>query len=125
MAADMIGKADRSVRQWRTDMLNNDGVLLESKQGKYQRTGVLWNNEELNEKARQYVRINSSVKGSFISLSLSLSLSSLSLFSLSSLSLSFSLSLSHTHTHLYMHAQVCHHSFSLTHTIHSHATIDI
>ena len=115
MAADMIGKTDRSVRQWRTDMLNNDGVLLESKQGKYQRTGVLWNNEELNEKARQYVRMNSSVKGSFISLTLSL----LSLFSLSSLSLS------HTHTHLYMYAQVCHHSFSLTHTIHSHTTIDI
>ena len=59
----MLGKSDRSVRQWRTNVLNNDGILPESKQGKYQRNGVLWNNEELNEKARQYIRVNSSVKG--------------------------------------------------------------
>ena len=44
-------------------MLANDGVLPDSKQGKYQRNGVLWQDEELNEKARQYVRVNSSVKG--------------------------------------------------------------
>ena len=59
----MVGKSDRSVRKWRTDMLANDGVLPDSKQGKYQRNGVLWQDEELNEKARQYVRVNSSVKG--------------------------------------------------------------
>ena len=60
LAANSIGKSDRSVRQWRTNVLNNDGVLPESKQGQ---NGVLWNNEELNEKARRFITVNSSIKG--------------------------------------------------------------
>lgn len=39
------------------------GKLPESKQGHYQRTGVVWNSEELNKKARKYVQENSNVKG--------------------------------------------------------------
>ena len=35
-------------------------VLPETKQGKYQRTGVLWYNEE---QAAEYVRMNQSIKG--------------------------------------------------------------
>ena len=46
MVAVMIDKSDRtvrqSVRQWRTDVVANGGILPETKQGKYQRTGVLW-----------------------------------------------------------------------------------
>ena len=33
------------------------------KQGHYQRTGVLWNNEYLNKKASRYIRGNACVKG--------------------------------------------------------------
>ena len=63
MAAQMVNKSDRTVRQWRTNLVENDGILLESKQGRYQRTGVLWYNEELNQTAAEYVRLNASVKG--------------------------------------------------------------
>ena len=45
----MVNKSDRTVRQWRTNLVENDGVLPESKQGKYQRTGVPWYNENLNK----------------------------------------------------------------------------
>ena len=60
MAEQMVNK---SVRQWRTDLVENDGILPEAKQGRYQRTGVLWYNEELNQRAAEYVRLNMSVKG--------------------------------------------------------------
>ena len=63
IAAEMVDKSDRTVRQWRTDLIANDGVLPETKQGKYHRTGVLWYNEELNQKVAEYVRMNQSVKG--------------------------------------------------------------
>ena len=49
MAAVMVNKSDRSVRQWRSDMTSNGGALLESKQGKYSRSGVLWQSEHLNK----------------------------------------------------------------------------
>ena len=54
-AATMVKKSDRSVLRWRSEVINNDGVLPESQQGRYQRSGVLWQNEELNKKAREYV----------------------------------------------------------------------
>ena len=44
-----------------TDLVENDGVLPELKQGKYQRTGVLRYNEDLN-KATEYIQMNASVK---------------------------------------------------------------
>ena len=62
-AATMVKKSDRAVREWRKNVIDNDGVLPESQQGKYQRSGVLWQNEELNEKAREYVRADAVVKG--------------------------------------------------------------
>ena len=62
-AASMVKKSDRTVRRWRSALINNDGVLPESEQGRYQRSGVLWQNEELNKKAVEYVRDNVSVKG--------------------------------------------------------------
>ena len=63
MAAEMIKKSDRTVRQWRSDLVNNDGIMPCTKQGKYIRTGVLWQNEELNKKASDYVRANQNIKG--------------------------------------------------------------
>lgn len=36
---------------------------VESKQGQYQRSGVVWGNEELNRKATAFIRNNSNVKG--------------------------------------------------------------
>ena len=62
-AAAMVGKTDRTIRQWKLDLIANDGVLPESKQGSYQRSGVLWQSEELNLRAREYVRLNTAVKG--------------------------------------------------------------
>ena len=51
------------MRRWRSAVIENDGVLPESQQGRYQRSGVLWNNEEFNQKATDYVRQNAAVKG--------------------------------------------------------------
>lgn len=61
-AAIMLGKSERTVWQWRTDFLEN-GEILHNKQGRYQRTGLLWSNEELNKKASCFIRENCNVKG--------------------------------------------------------------
>ena len=53
-AASMIKKSDRTARRWRSELID-DVVLPESEQGRYQRSGVLWQNEELNKKAVEYV----------------------------------------------------------------------
>ena len=63
LAARVISKNEKTVRRWRTDVVSNGGALSESNQGRYQRTGVLWANEELNKKATEYVRSNAAVKG--------------------------------------------------------------
>ena len=60
---DLINKSDRTVREWRATFLCNDGCFPDSLQGKYQRNGVVWQNEELNKDLRQYVRENANVKG--------------------------------------------------------------
>ena len=61
--ATMINKSERTVRRWRSGLIENDGVFPESQKGRYQRSGVLWQNEELNKKATEYVRGNATVKG--------------------------------------------------------------
>jgi hypothetical protein len=61
-AAIVMGRSERSIRQWRSDFMEN-GDIPESKQGRYQREGVLWSNEELNKKACEYIRSNACVKG--------------------------------------------------------------
>ena len=63
LAALMICKSDRSIREWKLQFLENDGKISGSKQGHYQRSGVLWQNEDLNKKASKYVRENAAVKG--------------------------------------------------------------
>ena len=62
-AALMVKRSDRTVRRWRSAVIENDGILPESQQGCYQRSGVLWKNEELSKKATEYVRENAAVKG--------------------------------------------------------------
>ena len=61
-AAIMMGKSERTIRQWRTDFLAN-GEIIQNKQGRYQRQGILWSSEELNTKASEYIRANANVKG--------------------------------------------------------------
>ena len=61
-AAIMIGKSDRTVRQWRADFHENQAIP-DSQQGRYQRSGVLWSSEALNTKATWHVRENVIVKG--------------------------------------------------------------
>ena len=56
-------KNEKTVRRWRTDLITNGGSFTEDKYGQYQRTEVLWGNEELNKKASKYVRANAAVKG--------------------------------------------------------------
>ena len=53
---DLVGKSERTVREWRGTFLCNDGSFPGSLQGKYQQTGVLGQNEELNKHVRKYVR---------------------------------------------------------------------
>ena len=63
LAGIMIGRSDKVIREWRAYFLNNDGEIPESKHGKYQRSGVVWCNEELNKKATRHIRCNNMVKG--------------------------------------------------------------
>lgn len=51
LTARLICKNEKTVCRWRTDLVSNGGEFSESNQGCYQRTGVLWANEELNKKA--------------------------------------------------------------------------
>ena len=57
------GKSERTIRGWRATFLVNDGTFPESLTGKYIRSGVLWQNENLNKQATKYVRENNAVKG--------------------------------------------------------------
>ena len=62
LAGMMVGRSGKTVREWRKQFME-EGEVPESKQGKYQRSGVLWSNEDLNRKATKYIRENASVKG--------------------------------------------------------------
>ena len=41
LAAMMIGRSVKAVRDWRSQFFENDGEIPESKQGKYRRSGIL------------------------------------------------------------------------------------
>ena len=58
LAGMMVGKSDKTIREWTAQLLDTND-LPKSKQGHYQRTGVL----HLNTVASQYIRANASVKG--------------------------------------------------------------
>ena len=63
LIGNVIGKSDRTVREWRATFIANEGEFPDTMQGKYQREGVLWHNEELNKIATRYIRENTCVKG--------------------------------------------------------------
>lgn len=63
LAGLMIMKSEKTIRDWRAKFFANGGVVEETKQGRYQRSGVLWRNEDLNKKAARYIRENAFVKG--------------------------------------------------------------
>ena len=63
MIGELLGYSDRTVREWKSVFINNEGSFPNSEQGNYQRSGVLWHNEELNKKAREFIKANASVKG--------------------------------------------------------------
>lgn len=48
LIGEMIGKSDCTVPEWRGTFLANENTFPHSLQGKYERQGVLWHNEELN-----------------------------------------------------------------------------
>ena len=60
---EVVGKCERTIRDWRATFIANQGSFPDTMQGRYQRTGVLWHNEELSELATNYVRENRVVKG--------------------------------------------------------------
>ena len=62
LAGIMTGKSMMTIVNWRSSFLDN-GEIPESYSGKYERDGVVWNNEHLNKKAAKYIRNNSNVKG--------------------------------------------------------------
>ena len=55
--AKIIGRTDRTIRQWRSDLVTY-GEIRESRKGKYERPQVLWANKDLNDKARAFVQAN-------------------------------------------------------------------
>ena len=61
--AKIINKSEKTVRLWRTDLITNNGTFSKSKQGRYERYGVLWSSEELNKETAEYVRANTTIKG--------------------------------------------------------------
>ena len=63
LAAMMIGTSVKAVRDWRSQFVENDGKISESKQGKYWRSGILWASEDVNKKATRFIRENANVKG--------------------------------------------------------------
>lgn len=63
LAGQMIGKSDRTIREWKTKFFESGGEIPDSRQGHYQRTGVLWKDESLCKAATRYIRANAAVRG--------------------------------------------------------------
>ena len=59
----LVGKSTNAIIAWQDAFFENDGTVIDHKQGHYQRSGVLWNCESLSRKAAQHIRGNAAVKG--------------------------------------------------------------
>ena len=59
---EVVEKNDRIVREWRATFLTNNNSFPNTLQGKYQRRGVLWSDEKLNNSVRKYVHENANIK---------------------------------------------------------------
>ena len=63
LSALMIGKSDKTVREWRKSFYEHDGEIQDTSQGRYLLSGLVWSSEELNKKATRYIRENTNIKG--------------------------------------------------------------
>ena len=63
VTGELLGKSERTIREWWSGFIDNDCTFSGTLQGAYQRSGVLWSNEELNETIRKYVQENAALKG--------------------------------------------------------------
>ena len=68
LAAQMIGRSDRTIRGWRSKFFASGGELPINEQGHYQRSGMLWKDESLCKKASRFIRANAALKGNQTSL---------------------------------------------------------
>ena len=59
----MIGRSDKTVCRFRSQFFENDSEIPQSKQGKYQRSGILWVRKEPTKEAVRLIRENTNVKG--------------------------------------------------------------
>ena len=50
LAGSMVNRSERTIHDWQSKFVANDFVLPDSKQGQYQRSGVLWKDQELNRR---------------------------------------------------------------------------
>lgn len=55
LIGEMVGKSDQTVREWRATFLTNGNSFPDTLQEKYQRRGVLWNDEKTN--SSKYARM--------------------------------------------------------------------
>ncbi len=51
----MMGKSEKTIRTWINKYFDNGAEIKENMQGRYQRRGLLWSNEDLNMKATKYM----------------------------------------------------------------------
>ena len=52
----MMNRSEKTIREWRVHLFQNEGHIQESTQGKYQRSGIVWSREDLNKKSQKYNR---------------------------------------------------------------------
>ena len=62
---ELIGRNAQTVCEWQGNFLTNNNTFPVSLQGKYQRKGVLRQDECFNCQVRKYIRENASMKGRF------------------------------------------------------------
>ena len=58
----IVQRSKRTIRKWRKQFFAH-GELQQSTQGKHERSGVLWANEELNVEAARFVSAQANAKG--------------------------------------------------------------
>ena len=62
ISAEVVGKTERTVREWRQDYVRNHGQFSEYKRGKHKRSSIL-DDEAARKLAVRYVRENACKKG--------------------------------------------------------------
>ena len=50
-------------REWSSKFFEHEETVESSKQGRYQRSRILWSNEDFNKKATIFIRENANIKG--------------------------------------------------------------